>query len=139
MLRYQRRVSGLLMDRLDLFVEVPRVEFKELTGEMTGEPSSAVRARVIAARERQAVRLKGSSAVTNSEMGPMEVRKFCQEPLEPAAQPLLAAAMEQLGLSARAFHRVLKVARTIADLADSDAIETVDLAEAIQYRRRGAD
>ena len=137
--RYQRRVSGPLMDRLDLFVEVPRVEFSELTGETTGEPSSAVRARVIAARARQAERLAHSTAVTNSEMGPLEVRKYCQEPLVPAAQPLLAAAMEQLGLSARAFHRVLKVARTIADLAGSDAIETVHLAEAIQYRRRGAD
>ena len=137
--RYQRRISGPLMDRLDLFVEVPRVEFRELTGEMTGEPSSAVRERVIAARARQAERLVGSAAVTNSEMGPLEVRKYGQEPLVPAAQPLLSAAMEQLGLSARAFHRVLKVARTIADLANSDAIETVHLAEAIQYRRRGAD
>ena len=134
--RYQRRVSGPLMDRLDLFVEVPRVEYRELTGEATGESSAAVRERVIAARARQASRLEGSPAITNSEMGPLEVRKFCQEPLVPAAQPLLAAAMEQLGLSARAFHRVLKVARTIAD---SDAIETVHLAEAIQYRRRGAD
>ena len=137
--RYQRRVSGPLMDRLDLFVEVPRVEYRELTGEATGEPSAAVRARVIAARARQAERLHDSPAVTNSEMGPLEVRKFCQEPLVPAAQPLLSAAMEQLGLSARAFHRVLKVARTIADLAGSEPIETVHLAEAIQYRRRGAD
>ncbi|MFA7248562.1 MAG: YifB family Mg chelatase-like AAA ATPase [Dehalococcoidia bacterium] len=137
--RYQRRISGPLMDRLDIFVEVPRVEYRELTGEATGEASAAVRARVTAARERQSARLAGTAAFTNSEMGPLEVRRFCQEPLVPAAQPLLAAAMEQLGLSARAFHRVLKVARTIADLADSDAIETVHLAEAIQYRRRGAD
>jgi len=137
--RYQRRVSGPLMDRLDIFVEVPRVEFTELTGETTGEPSAVVRERVLAARARQAARLKDSAAVTNSEMGPLEVRKYCQEPLVRAAQPLLAAAMEQLGLSARAFHRVLKVARTIADLAGSEAIETVHLAEAIQYRRRGAD
>jgi len=137
--RYQRRVSGPLMDRLDLFVDVPRVEFRELTGETTGESSATVRERVIAARARQAKRLAGSPAMTNAEMGPLQVRKFCQEPLVPAAQPLLSAAMEQLGLSARAFHRVLKVARTIADLADSDAIETVHLAEAIQYRRRGAD
>lgn len=137
--RYQRRVSGPLMDRLDLFVDVPRVEFKELTGEMTGESSATVRARVIAARERQSHRLKDSPAVTNSEMGPLEVRKYCQEPLVPAAQPVLATAMGQLGMSARAFHRVLKVARTIADLAESDPIEAVHLAEAIQYRRRGAD
>jgi magnesium chelatase family protein len=72
-------------------------------------------------------------------MGATEVRQYCQERLVPEAQPLLASAMEQLGLSARAFHRVLKVARTVADLAGSDAIETVHLAEAIQYRRRGHD
>ena len=137
-------IHGLLYS--DPEVAVPWVghvqslgEFRELTGETTGESSATVRERVIAARARQAVRLAGSPAVTNSEMGPLQVRKFCQEPLVPAAQPLLSAAMEQLGLSARAFHRVLKVARTIADLADSDAIETVHLAEAIQYRRRGAD
>ena len=72
-------------------------------------------------------------------MGPLEVREFCQEPLVDEAQPLLATAMEQLGLSARAFHRVLKVARTVADLAGCEAIETVHLAEAIQYRRREHD
>ncbi|MCA9849685.1 MAG: magnesium chelatase, partial [Dehalococcoidia bacterium] len=70
---------------------------------------------------------------------PNEVRKFCQDALVPEAQPLLGSAMQQLGLSARAFHRVLKVARTVADLAGSDRIETTHLAEAIQYRRRGAD
>ena len=90
-------------------------------------------------RKRQAARLQGTPYVTNSEMGPLEVRKFCQEALVPAAEPLLAGAMQQLGLSARAFHRVLKVARTVADLGGSDRIETVHLAEAIQYRRRGAD
>jgi magnesium chelatase family protein len=77
--------------------------------------------------------------VTNSEMGPLEVRRYCPGLLVPAAQPLLAGAMEQLALSARAFHRVLKVARTIADLAGSEAIEVPHLAEAIQYRRRGRD
>ena len=137
--RYQRRISGPLLDRLDLFMEVPRVEFAELTGASTGERSSAVRARVTEARARQTARLAGTGALTNAEMGPLEVRRYCQEPLAPEAQPLLAAAMQQLGLSARAFHRVLKVARTVADLAGSDRIETVHLAEAIQYRRRGAD
>ena len=77
--------------------------------------------------------------MTNAEMGPLEVREFCQRPLAAEAQPLLATAMEQLGLSARAFHRVLKVARTIADLDSSERIETHQLAEAIQYRRRGRD
>jgi magnesium chelatase family protein len=137
--RYQRRVSGPLMDRIDLFADVPRVDLKELAGEPTGERSEVVRARVIEARERQSRRLVGSRALTNAEMGPLDVRKHCQETLAPEAQPLLQGAMQQLGLSARAFHRVLKVARTVADLGGSDRIETAHLAEAIQYRRRGAD
>ena len=137
--RYQRRISGPLLDRFDLFIEVPRVEYAELAGAPTGEPSAVVAARVAAARAVQQRRLEGSRFVSNSEMGPLEVRRFCQEPLVPEAQPLLAGAMEQLGLSARAFHRVLKVARTIADLTGSERIETAHLAEAIQYRRRGHD
>ena len=115
------------------------MEYAELAGAPTGEPSAVVAARVAAARAVQQRRLEGSRFVSNSEMGPLEVRRFCQEPLAPEAQPLLAGAMEQLGLSARAFHRVLKVARTIADLTGSERIETAHLAEAIQYRRRGHD
>jgi site-specific DNA recombinase len=137
--RYQRRVSGPLLDRLDLFVDVPRVEYQELTGEVTGERSEAVRARVVKARERQAQRLSGTPYLTNAEMGPLEVRAHCQEPLAAEAQPIISSAVQQLGLSARAYHRVLKVARTVADLAGSDRIEPVHLAEAIQYRRRGVD
>ena len=98
-----------------------------------------MRERVTEARERQAARLAGTSFLTNSEMGPVEVRRYCQEPLAADAEPLIATAMEQLGLSARAFHRVLKVARTVADLAGSDTIEALHVAEAIQYRRRGSD
>jgi len=137
--RYQRRVSGPLLDRFDLFIDVPRVEYQELAGAPTGEPYSAVRSRVAEAREVQQRRLEGTGLVANCEMGPLEVRRYCQEMLAPEAQPLLAGAMEQLGLSARAFHRVLKVARTVADLAGSERIETVHLAEAIQYRRRAAE
>lgn len=137
--RYQRRVSGPLMDRIDLFADVPRVDLKDLTGQPSGERSETVRARVIEARERQGRRFAGTAVVTNAEMGPNQVRLFCQEALAPEAQPLLEGAMRQLGLSARAFHRVLKVARTVADLAGSERIEAVHLAEAIQYRRRGAD
>jgi magnesium chelatase family protein len=137
--RYQRRISGPLLDRFDIFADVPRVEYSELTGGATGESSAAIRERVAAARAIQSERLSGTRMVTNSEMGPLEVRRYCQELLVPAAQPLLASAMEQLALSARAFHRVLKVARTVADLAASERIEVHHLAEAIQYRRRGRD
>ncbi|MXW23124.1 MAG: YifB family Mg chelatase-like AAA ATPase [Chloroflexi bacterium] len=137
--RYQRRVSGPLLDRFDLFMDVPRVEYHELSGEPSGEPSVAVRERVEAARERQRERLAGSGPLTNAEMGPVEVREFCQLQLEADAEPLLSAAMEQIGLSARAFHRVLRVARTIADLAGCETISAAHLAEAIQYRRRAAD
>ena len=137
--RYQRRVSGPLLDRFDLFVDVPRVEYGDLTRAPAGEPGAAVRERVEAARARQRDRLEGSAGLTNAELGPQEVRRFCQERLEPQAEPLLAAAMEQIGLSARAFHRVLRVARTIADLDAADAISGVHLAEAIQYRRKGRE
>jgi magnesium chelatase family protein len=124
------------MDRFDLFVEVQRVEYADLASAPSGDSSEAVRHRVTAARRLQLQRLAGTPFVTNSEMGPLEVREHCQRLLAPAAQPLLATAMEQLALSARAFHRILKVARTIADLAMSETIESTHLAEAIQYRRR---
>lgn len=137
--RYQRRVSGPLLDRFDLFMDVPRVEYHELSGEPSGEPSATVRERVEAARELQRERLAATDHLTNAEMGPVEVREFCQQQLEPDAEPLLSAAMEQIGLSARAFHRVLRVARTIADLAGCETISGAHLAEAIQYRRRSAD
>ena len=142
--RYQRRVSGPLLDRFDLFVDVPRVEYDDLTRAPTGETSAAVRERVETARARQRERLAEAgnaspAALTNAEMGPQDVRRFCQQRLEAGAEPLLAAAMEQIGLSARAFHRVLRVARTIADLDGADEISSAHLAEAIQYRRRGRE
>ena len=134
--RYQKRLSGPLLDRIDVHVEVPRVAYDKLAGETRGEPSAAIRARVQAARARQTQRLVGTGLLCNAEMGPKEVRAYC--PVAEEAQGLLKAAMARLQLSARAYHRVLKLARTIADLAGSANIEAVHLAEALQYRAREA-
>ena len=122
------------MDRIDIHIEVPRVEYEKLADDRMGEPSSAIRQRVEAAHERQMARFKGTSLSCNADMGPAEVRDLCQ--VDPAGKSLLRSAMHQLQMSARAYHRILKLARTIADLAGSDKIETVHLAEAIQYRPR---
>jgi magnesium chelatase family protein len=136
--RYQRRLSGPLLDRFDLFVEVPRVDYEKLAGGRTPEPSAAVRERIAATRAVQHARFGGSAATLNASMSPREVRQHCQEVLAPEAAALLKLAMAQLGLSARAFHRVLKVARTVADLAGQERLGPEHVAEAVQYRRRGA-
>jgi magnesium chelatase family protein len=132
--RYQKRISGPLLDRVDIHVEVPRVDYNKLTDDRLGEPSSSIRARVEQAREVQRQRFNGTEISTNADMGPAEVRTFCR--LDDAGRSLVRAAMQQLQMSARAFHRILKLSRTIADLARSEEIETAHLAEAIQYRPR---
>lgn len=132
--RYQKRISGPLLDRFDVFAEVPRVEYDKLTDDRLGEPSKTVRARVEASRELQGKRFRETLISCNSEMTPVEVREFCL--LDTESQSLLRSATKQLSLSARAFHRVLKLARTIADLEGSEGIKTHHLAEAIQYRPR---
>lgn len=132
--RYQKRISGPLLDRIDIHVEVPRIDYEKLADKRQVENSATVRARVQAARDRQLQRFTGTNLTCNSEMGPAEVHAFCE--VDASAQKLLKTAMQQLHLSARAFHRVLKLARTIADLAESNTIETNHIAEAIQYRPR---
>jgi magnesium chelatase family protein len=133
---YQKRISGPLLDRIDIHVEVPSVDYEKLAGETLGEPSAAIRARVEAARARQQARLADTGLACNADMGPGEVRRHCA--LDDAGRALIKAAMRQLGLSARGYHRVLKLARTVADLAGSDEIRAPHLAEALQYRARGA-
>ncbi len=132
--RYQRRISGPLIDRVDIFVEVPHIDYEKLADDRLGEKSEHVRTRVIAARSLQQQRFSGTRLTCNAEMTPIEVREFCL--VEESAQSLLKAAMKQLYLSARAFHRILKLARTIADLENSETIKANHLAEAIQYRPR---
>jgi magnesium chelatase family protein len=128
-IRYRSKISGPLLDRIDLHIEVPNLPRSELRQDITGETSAKVRARVIAAREIQIQR----SGRANSLLGNREIDKFCR--LSEMDERLLDTAMEQLGLSARAWYRILKVARTIADLANSENIQTSHLTEAITYRR----
>jgi magnesium chelatase family protein len=132
--RYQKRISGPLLDRIDIHVEVPRVDYEKLADKRQVENSKTIRGRVQEARERQLQRFRGTKMTCNAEMGPAEVRDFCQ--VDVAGEKLLKAAMQQLHLSARAFHRVLKLARTIADLAGSEMIAANHIAEAVQYRPR---
>ncbi len=132
--RYQRRISGPFIDRVDIFTEVPHIDYEKLTDNRLGELSATVQSRVKAARSRQLERFRGTHLTSNADMTPSEIRDFCH--VEESAQGLLKAAMKQLYLSARAFHRVLKLARTIADLENSDIIKVHHVAEAIQYRPR---
>jgi magnesium chelatase family protein len=132
--RYQKRISGPLLDRIDIYVEVPRIDYEKLAGTQACESAADIRARVQEARARQLHRFAGTRLTCNAEMGAAEVYQYCV--IDEAGQRLLKAAMQQLSLSARAFHRLLKLARTIADLAGSERIETLHIAEAVQYRPR---
>ncbi len=148
--RYQKRISGPLLDRIDIHIEVPRVDYEKLSDTRFGEPSTAVRQRVEAAREIQRCRFSAeidkpdgehetrsglaSMILCNADMHPSQVRRYCQ--LDDACRALMRAAMNQMQLSARAYHRTLKLARTIADLAGQENIAPHHLAEALQYRSR---
>ncbi len=132
--RYRARISGPLLDRIDIHVEAPAVEFRDLSSRERAEPSEAIRARVVKAREHQSSRFAGARKKTacNARMTHAQIKKFCE--LDPASTELLRRAIEDLHLSARAYDRILKVSRTIADLADSAAILPAHVMEAIQYR-----
>jgi magnesium chelatase family protein len=142
--RYVAKISGPLLDRIDIHIEVPAVQYKELRGGAAAEGSAEIRARVMAARERQRTRFKTSGEKTsngkpsgekifaNSQMSTRQIRVHCE--LGPDAERLLERAMQQQGLTARAHDRILKVARTIADLEGAERLAVSHLAEAIQYR-----
>lgn len=156
MTKYQKRISGPLLDLIDIHVEVPRVDYQKLSDDRLGEPSAVIRARVERARELQRRRFatesdnhssnsrsldsakakfEAGSIVCNADMRVAEIRQYCK--LDGAGESLIRAAMGQMNLSARGYHRVLKLARTIADLAGCEQIGAAHLAEALQYRPRG--
>ena len=141
--KYQKRISGTLLDRIDIHIEFPRADYEKLSGNKLSESSETIRARVQAARNIQQARFtnpdslisnKSSSTdiISNPDIRIEEVCQFCH--LQAEGQSLMRAAMSQLNLSARAYHRILKLARTIADLAGSEDIQSPHLAEALQYR-----
>lgn len=130
--RYHSRVSGPLLDRIDIIIEVPALEYEELSGKAEAEPSCEIKKRVDFARHRQRERLAGTGADCNAHMGPRELDKFCE--LKPECSKLMENAYKKMGLTARSYDRILRVARTIADLEGAETIEPEHLAEAIQYR-----
>ena len=123
-----------MLDRIDIFVDVPHIDYEKLIEDKLAESSDEVKTRVKAAHEIQLDRFRDTKLKCNADMTPKEVKEFCI--LEPPAQNLLRSAMKQLHLTGRAFHRVLKLSRTIADLQHSDIIKTHHMAEALQYRRK---
>ncbi|MFH1286189.1 MAG: YifB family Mg chelatase-like AAA ATPase [Candidatus Magasanikbacteria bacterium] len=132
--RYTKKISGPLLDRIDLHIEVPRVDFEKLSTDDLAEDSEIIRARVEEARERQNMRLKDSPCAANSEMRNRDIREHCK--LGDTSIDLMRQAVSHMHLSARSYHRILKLARTIADLAGKDSIETTHIAEALQYRAK---
>ena len=130
---YLGRISGPLLDRIDLHVEVPAVKFRDITSERVGENSAQIRARVIAAREQQLARFAHRPRVScNARMGSKDIKACCR--LDDASMDLIKMAMTDMNLSARAYDRILKVARTIADLVGEENINSDHVAEAVQFR-----
>jgi len=130
--RYIGKISGPLLDRIDIHLEVAAVPFRELSDKQTGTASAQMRAQVIAARERQRARFEGERTTLNGRMSPRQIRKYCR--LDASAESLIKSAMDEMGLSARAHDKILRVARTIADLDGSVEITSTHLNEAINYR-----
>jgi len=131
-LRYRSKISGPLMDRIDIHIEVPAVRYRDLTGETSGEESGTIKKRVDRAREIQRERFSGKKIYCNAQMTARHLKKYCQ--IDEKSKGLLEQAIDKLGLSARAYTRILKIARTIADLEGGEDISSAHIAEAIQYR-----
>ncbi len=131
-IRYQKKVSGPILDRIDIHIEVPRIKYDKLASEKVAEESAKVKERVETARQKQKARFKGTKIKSNAKMGVKEVKKYCR--LEPDAEKLIGQAVDSMKLSARVYHRLLKLARTIADLEGSEDIKSNHVAEALQYR-----
>jgi len=130
--KYRGRISGPILDRIDLHIEVPAVKYEQLRSDSESEKSESIRMRVCRARDIQLKRLAGEGIYSNSQLKPKHLKKFCR--IDEAGQALLDEAVRQLGLSARAYHRIIKVSRTIADLEAGENIAPHHLLEAIQYR-----
>ncbi len=130
--KYLSKISGPLLDRIDLHIDVPALKWKEISDTEPSEPSAAIRERISKAREIQQKRFAGEGLYCNAQMATAQLRKYCV--LDEPSQSLLKNAMEKFGLSARAYDRILKVARTIADLDGEESIKPAYIAEAIQYR-----
>jgi magnesium chelatase family protein len=130
--RYLSKISGPLLDRIDIHIDVPAVKFVELSSEEPAEPSAAIRERVMRARSVQLQRFQGEKIFSNAQMSPRLIRKYCA--IDAKSKALLENALTRLGLSARAYDRILKVSRTLADLEDKEGIEPYHVSEAIQYR-----
>lgn len=131
-IRYQKKVSGPILDRIDIHIEVPRIKYEKLADEKVAEESAKVKIRVQKARDAQAVRFKSKKIKSNSEMGAKDIKEYCR--LEGDAEKMIAQAVDSMKLSARVYHRILKLARTIADLEGDEAIKAGHIAEALQYR-----
>lgn len=131
-IRYRSKISGPLLDRIDIHVEVPAVPYKELMGKLSAETSENIRKRVSAARKIQSERFARTKIYANAQMGSRHIRKYCE--IDDASANLLEAAIDKLGLSARAYNRILKIARTIADLDGASDIRVNHISEAVQYR-----